>query len=103
MRACILLLVVAAAVVVVVVVFSPWAGLAGTRAQSGDRYGSGTLHSGEFLRGSLPLLSLHLDVPTFAARCLHVPVNESAPRSERRNCGRDWSGNFVEMTPFYAN
>jgi hypothetical protein len=38
-------------------VFSPWAGLAGTRAQSGDWYGSGTLHSGQVLRGSLPLLS----------------------------------------------
>jgi hypothetical protein len=31
--------------------------LAGTRAQSGNRYGSGTLHSGQVLRGSLPLLS----------------------------------------------
>ena len=31
--------------------------LAGTRARSGDRYGSGTLHSRQFLRGSLPLLS----------------------------------------------
>ena len=30
---------------------------AGTRAQSGDRYGSGTLHPGKFLKGSLPLLS----------------------------------------------
>jgi hypothetical protein len=30
---------------------------AGTRAQSGDWYGSGTLHSGQVLRGSLPLLS----------------------------------------------
>jgi hypothetical protein len=30
---------------------------AGTRAQSGDRYGSGTLHPGQVLRGSLPLLS----------------------------------------------
>jgi hypothetical protein len=38
-------------------VFSLWAGLAGTRAQSGDRYGSGTLHSRQVLRGSLPLLS----------------------------------------------
>jgi hypothetical protein len=33
------------------------AGLTGTRAQSGDRYGSGTLHSRQVLRGSLPLLS----------------------------------------------
>jgi hypothetical protein len=32
--------------------------LAGTRAQSGDRYGSGTLHSRQVLRGSLILLSL---------------------------------------------
>ena len=31
--------------------------LAGTRAQSGDRYGSGTLHSRQFLRSRLPLLS----------------------------------------------
>jgi hypothetical protein len=38
-------------------VFSLWAGLAGTRAQSGDRYGSDTLHSRQVLRGSLPLLS----------------------------------------------
>ena len=33
------------------------AGLAGTRAQSCDRYGSGTLHPGQVLEGSLPLLS----------------------------------------------
>jgi hypothetical protein len=46
---------------------------AGTRAQSGDRYDSGTLHPGQVLRGSLPLLSPRvLDVPAFAAGCLHV-------------------------------
>ena len=28
-----------------------------TKAQSGDWYGSGTLHPGQVLRGSLPLLS----------------------------------------------
>ena len=31
--------------------------LAGTRTQSGDQYGSGTLHPGQILRGRLPLLS----------------------------------------------
>jgi len=37
-----------------------------TRAQSGDWYGSGTLHPWQVLRGSLPLLSpAFLDVPTF--------------------------------------
>ena len=30
---------------------------AGTRAQSGNRYGFGTLHPGQDIRGSLPLLS----------------------------------------------
>jgi hypothetical protein len=30
-----------------------------TRAQSSDWYGSGTLHPGQILRGSLPLLSPH--------------------------------------------
>jgi uncharacterized protein YegP (UPF0339 family) len=72
-------------VVVVVLVFSPWAGLAGIRAQSCDRYGSGTLHSRQVLRGSLPLLSLPLDIPTLAARCLHLPNNARAPSSERWN------------------
>jgi hypothetical protein len=43
---------------------------------------------------------LPLDVPTFAARCLHVPINPSAPSSERWNCGREWSSDFAEMTPF---
>jgi hypothetical protein len=52
-----LLLLLLLLLLVVVVVFSPWAGLAGTRAQSGDRDGSGMLHSRQVLRGSLPLLS----------------------------------------------
>jgi hypothetical protein len=43
--------------VILLSVFSPWSSLTGTRAQSGDRYGSGTLHSEQVLRGSLPLLS----------------------------------------------
>jgi hypothetical protein len=32
-----------------------------TRVQSGDWYGSGKLHPGKILRGSLPLLSPHED------------------------------------------
>jgi hypothetical protein len=44
-------------ILLLVVVFSLWAGLAGTRAQSGDRYGSGTLRSRQVLRGRFPLLS----------------------------------------------
>jgi hypothetical protein len=46
----------AAAIIIILLllVFSPWAG---TRAQSGDRYSSGTVHSRHVLRGSLPLLS----------------------------------------------
>jgi len=54
----------------------PWSpGLAGTRAQSCDRCGSGTLHPGQILGGSLPLLS-PLDVPTLAARCLRPQWRE---------------------------
>jgi hypothetical protein len=78
-------------------VFSPCAGLAGTRAQSGDWYGSDTLHPGQVLRRSLPLLSLRLDVPTFVARCLHVLNDERDPSSERWNYGREMSGNFAYM------
>jgi hypothetical protein len=40
--------------VIIIISIQP---LAGTRAKSGDRYGSGTLHSRQVLRGSLPLLS----------------------------------------------
>ena len=45
--------------------------MAGTRALSCDRYGSGTLHPGQVLGGSLPLLSPPpLDVPTFCYACI---------------------------------
>jgi len=40
-------------------------GLAGTRAQSCDWYGSGTLHPGQALGGSLPLLSPDFIINTF--------------------------------------
>ena len=52
------------------------AGLARTRAQSCDRYGSGTLHPGQVLGDSLPLLSpafrhshFHRQVPVRPQRC----------------------------------
>ena len=62
----------------------PWRpGLAGTRAQSCDRYGSGTLHPGQLLGGSLPLLS-----PAF--RRSHFSRNDTRdPSSKRWNCGRE--------------
>jgi hypothetical protein len=45
---------------------------------------------------------LPLDIPTLAPRCLHIPINASAPSSERWKCGREWSSDFAKMTPFYA-
>ena len=63
--------------------------MTGTRAQSRDRYGSGTLHPGQVLGGSFPLFPPHLDVPTFAYRCLYVRNNARDPSSERWNCGRE--------------
>ena len=57
--------------------------MAGTRAQSCDQYGSGTLHPGQVLGGSLPLLS-----PAF--RRSHFSRNDARdPSSERWNCGRE--------------
>ena len=53
-------------------------GLAGTRAQSCDRYGSGTLHPGQVLEGSLPLLSPNFRTSHFRRQ---VPVREQ--RRER--------------------
>jgi hypothetical protein len=47
---------------------------------------------GKFLGVVCHCFPLPLDVPTFAARCLHVPNNASTPCSEKWNCGRavDW-------------
>jgi hypothetical protein len=55
---------------------------------------------GKFLGVVYHCFPLPLDGPTFTARCLHVPINVSAPSSERWNCRREWSGNFAEMMPF---
>jgi hypothetical protein len=57
---------------------------------------------GKFLGVVCHCFPLPLDVPTFADRFLHVPINASASSRERWNCGWEWSSNFAEMTPFYA-
>jgi hypothetical protein len=44
---------------------------------------------GKFLGLVFHCFPLSLDVFTFAARCLHVPNNASAPISERWNRGRE--------------
>jgi len=61
----------------------PWRpGLAGIRAQSCDRYGSGTLHPGQVLGGILSLLS-----PAFRRSHFSRQVTPSA--TTRENCGRE--------------
>ena len=64
--------------------------MAGTKAQSCDRYGSGTLQPGQVLGVSLPLLS-----PAFRHSHFSRQVPPSAttrdPSSERWNCGRERS------------
>jgi hypothetical protein len=57
---------------------------------------------GKFLGIVFHCFPLPLDVPTFATRCPHVPINASTPSSKRWNCGREWSGDFAKMTNFYA-
>ena len=65
------------------------AGLAGTTAQSRDRYGSGTLHPGQVLGVVCHCFPPPLDVLTFAARCLYVHNDARDPSSETWNCGRE--------------
>ena len=60
------------------------AGLAGTRAQSCDRYGSGALHPGQVLGGSLSLLS-----PAFRGYHFRRQVPVRPQRRERWKCGRE--------------
>jgi hypothetical protein len=70
-----------------------------TRAQSGDSYGSGTMHPGQILRGSLPLFS-----PAFRRSHFRHQVPPRPPRRERSQrrkvemWARILSGNFAEMT-----
>jgi hypothetical protein len=70
-----------------------------TRAQSGDWYGSGTLHPGQILRDNLPLLS-----PAFRRSKFRHQVPPRPPRRERSQrrkvelWARILSGNFAEMT-----
>jgi len=53
-----------------------------TRAQSGDWHGSGTLHPGQGLRGSLLLLFPTFQMfPLFTTRCLHVRHDVRDPSS----------------------
>ena len=54
------------------------AALLGTRAQSCDRYGSGTLHPEQVLGGSLPLLS-----PAFRRSHFRRQVSVRPQRRER--------------------
>ena len=67
-----------------------------TRAQSVEWYGSGTLHPGQVLRGSLPLLS-----PAFRRSHFRHQVPQRRERSSRQKVelwARMLSGNFAEMT-----
>jgi hypothetical protein len=58
---------------------------------------------GKFLGVVCQCFPLPLDVRTFAARCIHVPNNASAPNSERWNCGREWCPvTLPKLRPFYA-
>ena len=63
--------------------------MAGTRAQSCDRCGSGTLRPGQVLGVVCHCFPAPLDVPTLAARCLYVRNDAKDPSSERWNCGRE--------------
>ena len=61
-----------------------------TRVLSGDWYGSGTLHPGQVLRGSLPLLSPDFEMfPLFTTRRLHVRHDVRDPSGGSGNCGRE--------------
>ena len=71
--------------------------MAGTRAQSCDRYGSGTLHPGQVLEGSLPLLS-----PAFRRSHFSRQVPSSATTREilEAKCGTVCEKDVVILRKF---
>jgi len=60
-----------------------------TRAQSGDWYGSGTLHPGQVLWGSLPLLSPAFRHSHFRHQVSPRRHDARDPSGGRWNCGRE--------------
>jgi hypothetical protein len=59
---------------------------------------------GKFLGVVCHCFPPHLDVPTFAARCLHVRNDARDPNSERWNYWRErLSGNFVYMASLFTH
>jgi len=74
-------------------VFSRWAGLAETKVQSSDRYGSGTLHPGQVLRSRLPLLSS-------AFRRSHIlRYVPSRPTTRETNSSGRWNSSWARNVP----
>ena len=68
--------------------------MAGTRAQSGDRYGSGTLHSRQFLRGRFPLSPLGASTRKRHERPLSAKDGIT---------GEKWPVNFACGSDFHVN
>ena len=84
----------------VVVVFSPWASLG--RNQSLVRRPVRCV-LGKFLGLVCHRVPPLLDVPTFAARCLHIRNDARDPSSERWNYGRErFSRNFAYMASLFT-
>ena len=67
--------------------------LSGTRTQSVDQYGSGTLHPGQILRGKLPLLS-----PAFRRSHLLRYVPSRPTTRETPSSGR-WTSSWARNVP----
>ena len=65
------------------------AGLAGTRAQSCDRYGSGTLHPGQVLEGQFAIVFPRLQTFPLSPPGACTSATTRDPSSERWNCGRE--------------
>jgi len=83
----------------------PWRpGLAGTRAQSCDWYGSGTLHPGKVLGGSLPLLSPAFRRSHFSRQMPLSAMTREILAVKGGTVARKMSGsNFCLNSDFHAN
>ena len=58
---------------------------------------------GKFLRVVCHYFPPRMDVPAFAARCLHVRNDARDRNNEKWNCGRDsFSGNFAYMASLFT-
>jgi hypothetical protein len=70
-------------VIIIIISIQPWVGFGRNQSRQATGMSLARCILGKLLGVVCHCFPLPLDVPTFTARCLHVPINANAPSCER--------------------